>query len=180
MLPIFNALPTAMLRPKVSESGSESSCAIKEKRTRRRTIKCCENCRSSKSSCSKYPDPCKRCLANKLECVYLPQDDEGWEVIEKAKEKHHRIDNKIAKRARREDDSEDGSDDGSDIEPSPLIATDATYEDDDDYEDNGIRIGRFNLTKRIGSDYRPKMMEEASRTVTLVAFAEECTNTDSS
>ena len=163
MLLTFSASPAAMPRPGVSESGSESSCAVKEKRTRRRTIKCCENCRSSKSSCSKCPAPCKRCLANKLECVYLPQDDEGWEVIEKAKEKHHRIDTKVAKRARGEDDSEDGSEDGSDIEPSPLIATDATYADDDDYEDNGIRIGRFNLTKRIGSDYRPKMMEEASK-----------------
>ena len=50
----------------------------------------------------------------------------------------------------------------SDIEPSPLIATDAAYEDDDDIEDTGVRIGRFNLTKRIGSDYRPKMIEEAS------------------
>ena len=28
--------------------------------------------------------------------------------------------------------------DGSDIEPSPLIATDAAYEDDDDLEDNGV------------------------------------------
>ena len=83
-------------------------------------------------------------------------------MIEKAKEKHHKIDTKVAKRARGEDDSENGSEDGSDIEACPLIATDATYEDDDDYEDNGVRIGRFNLTKRIGSDYRPKMMEEAS------------------
>lgn len=146
---------------KESESGSESNCAVKEKRTRRRIIRCCENCRSSKSKCSKYPDPCKRCLENRLECVYLPQDDEGWEVIEKGKEEHHNIDNKIAKRARKED-AEDGSEEGSDIEPSPLIATDATYGDDDDFEDNGIRAGRYNLTKRIGSDYRPKMLEEAS------------------
>lgn len=82
-------------------------------------------------------------------------------MIEKAKEKHHKIDNKIAKRALKDEDTEDGSE-GSDMEPNPLIITDATYEDDDDYEDNGIRIGRFNLTKRLGSDYRPKMMEEAS------------------
>ena len=97
-----------------------------------------------------------------LECIYLPQDNEGWGEIEKGKEEHQRIDKNIAKRARREEDSEDVSDDGSDIEPSPLIATDAAYEDDDDFEDNGVRVGRFNLTKRIGSDYRPKMMEEAS------------------
>ncbi|KAL9076296.1 MAG: hypothetical protein Q9161_001012 [Pseudevernia consocians] len=34
--------------------------------------------------------------------------------------------------------SEDEIGDGSDIEPSPLIATDAAYEDDDDLEDNGV------------------------------------------
>lgn len=109
-----------------------------------------------------YPNPCSRCLLNKLECVYLPQDDEGWHLIEKGKEEHQKIHNKVAKKARREEDSEDGSENGSDIEPSPLITTDAAYEDDDDFEDNGLRVGRFNLTKRIGSDYRPKMMEEAS------------------
>lgn len=97
-----------------------------------------------------------------MECIYLPQDDEGWEAIEKAKEKHQRIDKITVKRARREEDSEDESGYGSDIEPSPLIATDAAYEDDDAFEDNGIRVGRYNLSKRIGSDYRPKMIEEAS------------------
>ena len=83
-------------------------------------------------------------------------------MIEKSKEEHQKIDNKIAKRARREEDSGDGSEDGSDIEPSPLIATDAAHEDDDDIEDNGIRVGRFNFTKRLGSDYRPRVMEEVS------------------
>lgn len=109
-----------------------------------------------------YPDPCTRCIDHRLECIYLPQDHNGWEEIKKGKERHQKIDKKIAKRARREEEEENESEDGSDIEPSPLIATDAAYEDDDDFEDNGIRIGRYNLTKRIGSDYRPKMMEEAS------------------
>lgn len=97
-----------------------------------------------------------------LICVYLPQDNEGWEVIEKGKEEHRKIENRIAKRARGEEDWEEDFEDASDIEPSPLIATDAAYEDNDDTEDNGVRIGRFNLTKRIGSNYRPKMIEEVS------------------
>ena len=151
-----------MPRIKESESGSESTFAVKEKRTRRRRITCCENCRSSKSKCRKYPEPCERCLENNLECVYLPQDDKGWGVIERRKEEHQKIDNKIAKRARTVGESEDELEEGSDIEPSPLIATDAAYEDSDDFEDHGVRVGRFNLTKRIGSDYRPKMIEEAS------------------
>ena len=99
---------------------------------------------------------------NDLECVYLPQDRKGWGMIRKRKEEHQKIDNKIAKRASMEEDSESELEEGSDIEPSPLIATDAAYEDNDDFEDNGVRVGRFNLTKRIGSDYRPKMIEEAS------------------
>ena len=97
-----------------------------------------------------------------MECFYLPQDNEGWELIERGKEEHEKIQQKVGKRARREEYSEDELVDGSDIEPSPLIATDAAFEDDDDLEDNGVRVGRLNLTKRIGSDYRPKMMEEAS------------------
>ena len=133
-----------------------------KKRTRRRIIKCCENCRSSKYKCSRHPHGCERCLEYKLECVYLPQDDEGWEVIEKAKKEHRKIEKRIVKRAKKEKGVEWDSEDESDIEPSPLIATDAAYEDDDDIEDTGVRIVRFYLTKRIGSDYRPKMIEEAS------------------
>ena len=83
-------------------------------------------------------------------------------MIEKAKKEHRKIENRIAKRARKEKGLEWEPGDESDIEPSPLIATDAAYEDDDDIEDTGVRIGKFNLTKRIGSDYRPKMIEEAS------------------
>ena len=132
-----------------------------KKRTRRRIIKCCENCRSSKYKCSRNPHGCERCIELQLECIYLPLDDEGWEVIEKAKKEHRKIEKRVAKRAKIEKGLEWESED-SDIEPSPLIATDAAYEDDDDIEDTGVRIGRFNLTKRIGSDYRPKMIEEAS------------------
>ena len=83
-------------------------------------------------------------------------------MIEKAKKEHRKIAKRVAKRAKIEKGLEWESEDESDIEPSPLIATDAAYEDDDDIEDTGVRIGRFNLTRRIGSDYRPKMIEEAS------------------
>ena len=159
---ISDLLSTTMHSIRESRAPSESHRTIKEKRTRRRVIKCCENCRSSKNKCSKDPDACKRCREERLECVYLPQDDEGWEIIEKGKEERRKIENRIAKRARREENWEGESEDGSDIEPSPLIATDAAHEDDDDIEDNGVRVGRFNLTKRIGCYYRPKMIEEAS------------------
>ena len=150
--------------PGIKESESEIPLngAVKEKRTRRRLIRCCENCRSSKNKCSRHPTACTRCLENKLKCVYLPQDDEGWEVIDKGKEDRRKIESRLAKRARRAAKLEEESEDESDMEPSPLIATDAAYEDDDEIEDNGVRVGRFNLTKRIGSFYRPKMIEEAS------------------
>ena len=87
-----------------------------------------------------------------------------WEEIDRGKEERREIENRIAKRARKAEDLEQESEDGSDIEPSPLIATDAAHEDDDEIEDNGVSVGRFNLTKRIGSYYRPKMIEEASTT----------------
>ena len=161
MLLIMTSSSTAMLNIKESGCGSGLNGAFR-KRTRRRVIKCCENCRSSKYKCSRHPGGCERCIEYHLECVYLPQDDEGWERIEKAKRDHRKIENRITKRARKEKGLGWGSGEESDIEPSPLIATDAAYEDDDDIEDNGMRIGRFNLTKRIGSDYRPKMIEEAS------------------
>ena len=83
-------------------------------------------------------------------------------MIEKGKEERRKIENRIVKKARRAEKLEEDSGDESDIEPSPLIATDAAYEDDDEIEDNGVRVGRFNLTKRIGSYYRPKIIEEAS------------------
>ena len=83
-------------------------------------------------------------------------------MIDKVKEEHHKIDESLARVARESEDIQDEFDDGSDIEPSPLIATDAAYEDDDDFEDNGVRVGRFILTKRLGPNYRPKLMEEAS------------------
>ena len=153
---------SVMANNKDSESGSGLDGPAKGKRTRRRVINCCENCRSSKNKCSKHPDGCERCLASQLKCIYLPQDKKGWDLIEKGKEERRDIEDRIVKKARRADESEEGFEDGSDIEPSPLIATDAAHEDDDDNEDNGVQIGRFNLTKRIGSNYRPKMIEEAS------------------
>ena len=60
------------------------------------------------------------------------------ELIERGKEEHQKIQPKVGKRAGREEYSEDEVGDGSDIEPSPLITTDAAYEDDDDFEDNGV------------------------------------------
>lgn len=152
-----------MVMPSVKDSDCRPALnGAFKKRTRRRTIKCCENCRSSKYKCSRDPHGCERCIEYQLECIYLPQDDEGWEVIEKAKKEHRKIENRISKRARKEKGLDWESEDDSDIEQSPLIATDAAYEDDDDIEDTGVRIGRFNFTRRIGSDYRPKVIEEAS------------------
>ena len=83
-------------------------------------------------------------------------------MIEKAKKEHRKIEKRITKRAKKDKGLDWESEDDSDIEQSPLIATDAAYEDDDGIQDTGVRIGRFNLTRRIGSDYRPKVIEEAS------------------
>ncbi|RWA10889.1 hypothetical protein EKO27_g4204 [Xylaria grammica] len=65
------------------------------------------------------------------------------------------------------DEVEDGYDDGRDLEATPLVALDLTYEDDadgdaDDMVDLGIQIGKMRITERIGGLSRPRLSEEIS------------------
>lgn len=63
------------------------------------------------------------------------------------------------------DEVEDGRDDEHDLEATPLVALDLTYEDDadsgtDDIIDLGIQIGKMRITERIGGLSRPRIAEE--------------------
>lgn len=63
------------------------------------------------------------------------------------------------------DEVEDGCDDERDLEATPLVALDLTYEDDadsgaDDIIDLGIQIGKMRITERIGGLSRPRIAEE--------------------
>lgn len=71
------------------------------------------------------------------------------------------------------DEVEDGCDDERDLEATPLVALDLTYEDDadsgaDDIIDLGIQIGKMRITERIGGLSRPRIAEEVSQ-LTLVS-----------
>lgn len=62
------------------------------------------------------------------------------------------------------DDINDELEDEGDLEPTPMIAPDLTYEDDadgpEDIMDLGIRIGKMRITEKIGGMNRPRLSEE--------------------
>lgn len=65
------------------------------------------------------------------------------------------------------DEVEDEYDDGHELEATPLVALDLTYEDDadggaDDMIDLGIQIGKMRMTERIGGLSRPRISEEVN------------------
>lgn len=70
------------------------------------------------------------------------------------------------------DEVEDGRDDEHDLEATPLVALDLTYEDDadsgtDDIIDLGIQIGKMRITERIGGLSRPRIAEEVNQLALL-------------
>lgn len=71
------------------------------------------------------------------------------------------------------DDVEGDVEEERDLEMTPMVALDLTYEDDadgtDDIIDLGIRVGRMRITERIGGLNRPRLTEEVrtSRNVSL-------------
>ena len=60
-----------------------------------------------------------------------------------------------------EEDEED-EEDHEGLEPSPLVTTDAAYEEnpDDDLVDLGVQLGKMRITDRIGGLFRPKFRDE--------------------
>ena len=73
------------------------------------------------------------------------------------------------------DDVEDEYDEERDLEITPMVALDLTYEDDadgtDDVIDLGIQVGRMRITERIGGLNRPRISEEVS---TAYLFPDPC------
>jgi hypothetical protein len=62
------------------------------------------------------------------------------------------------------DDVEGDVDEERDLEITPMVALDLTYEDDadgtDDIIDLGIQVGRMRITERIGGLNRPRLADE--------------------
>jgi len=65
------------------------------------------------------------------------------------------------------DDDDDEVEDEEALEPTPLAALDAGYEDngDDEMMDLGVQMGKMRITDRIGGWIRPKLVDELNDTL---------------
>ncbi|KAI1828115.1 hypothetical protein F4861DRAFT_243943 [Xylaria intraflava] len=166
------------------ESGSTSwpNTQTKPIRRRNRMINSCLECRKRKLKCSKTSPTCANCVNNSRDCLYIgPRLDEASqmrlaEIKEKQGTLERQLERDVAKSTTSKntlqqrilaDEVENDYDDGRDLEATPLVALDLTYEDDadsgaDDMIDLGIQIGKMRITERIGGLSRPRISEEIS------------------
>ncbi|KAI0136580.1 hypothetical protein BJ170DRAFT_677453 [Xylariales sp. AK1849] len=163
---------------------SKGAAATKPIRRRNRMINSCLECRKRKLKCSKTSPSCLNCLKVGRDCLYLgPRLDEASqlrlaEIKEKQGSLERQLERDVAKSTTSKsalqqrilaDEVEVDYDEERDLEASPLVALDLTYEDDadgadgaDDMIDLGIQIGRMRITERIGGLSRPRISEEIS------------------
>jgi hypothetical protein len=161
-------------------------------RRRMRMITSCLECRRRKLKCEKK-SPCHNCKRFQRECVYLgPNLDEAsqqrlTEIKEKVGSLERQLERDVAKGAtsRRSgspnrrgdgsqsnqqrfvaDDVEDELGEERDLQITPMVALDLTYDDysdgngTDDLIDLGVRVGKMRITERIGGLNRPRISEE--------------------
>ncbi|KAI0200121.1 hypothetical protein F4808DRAFT_178931 [Astrocystis sublimbata] len=161
------------------------SSQTKPIRRRNRMINSClevsSNCRKRKLKCSKTSPTCTNCDKTSRECLYIgPRLDEASqmrlaEIKEKQGTLERQLERDVAKSSTPKttlqqrilaDEVEDEYSDERDLEATPLVALDLTYEDDadgggaDDMIDLGIQIGKMRMTERIGGLSRPRLSEE--------------------
>ena len=162
-------------------------------RRRMRMITSCLECRRRKLKCEKK-QPCSNCKKFQRECVYLgPNLDEAsqqrlTEIKEKVGSLERQLERDVAKGATvRHKGSPGGGGDGPDssgqprfvaddveeelgeerdLQITPMVALDLTYDDysdgngADDLIDLGVRVGKMRITERIGGLNRPRISEE--------------------
>lgn len=165
-------------------------------RRRMRMITSCLECRRRKLKCNKS-NPCTNCLKFSRDCLYLgPKLDEAsqlrlTEIKEKVGSLERQLERDVAKSggagggavagAARHggagffpqrilaDDVEGEFDEERDLEITPMVALDLTYEDDadgpDDIMDLGVQVGKMRLTEKIGGLNRPRISEEVCATI---------------
>lgn len=174
-------------------------------RRRMRMITSCLECRRRKLKCEKK-HPCHNCKRFQRECVYLgPNLDEAsqqrlTEIKEKVGSLERQLERDVAKGAntRRSgsppdgadsfnnqrfvaDDVGDGHGEQGDLQMTPMVHLDLTYDDysdgngADDLIDLGVRVGKMRITERIGGFNRPRISEEVrpdvARDSTLLLFS---------
>lgn len=183
--PSFHHLPQRYLQqlnyPPPSQpgaAGTGSGSAPKPIRRRMRMITSCLECRRRKLKCNKS-NPCINCLKFSRDCLYLgPKLDEAsqlrlTEIKEKVGSLERQLERDVAKSGSRAgfcqqrilaDDVEEEFDEERDLEITPMVALDLTYEDDadgtDDIMDLGVQVGKMRLTEKIGGLNRPRISEE--------------------
>lgn len=153
------------------------SASPKPIRRRMRMITSCLECRRRKLKCNKS-NPCTNCLRFSRDCFYLgPKLDEAsqlrlTEIKEKVGSLERQLERDVAKSGGRgfypqrilADDIEEDYDEERDLEITPMVALDLTYEDDadgmDDIMDLGVQVGKMRLTEKIGGLNRPRISEE--------------------
>ncbi|KAI3400448.1 hypothetical protein diail_3069 [Diaporthe ilicicola] len=146
-------------------------------RRRMRMITSCLECRRRKLKCNKS-NPCINCLKFSRDCLYLgPKLDEAsqlrlTEIKEKVGSLERQLERDVAKSGSRgfhqqrilADDVEGEFDEERELEITPMVALDLTYEDDadgtDDIMDLGVQVGKMRLTEKIGGMNRPRISEE--------------------
>lgn len=156
---------------------AQPASASKPIRRRMRMITSCLECRRRKLKCNKS-QPCSNCIRFNRDCVYLgPKLDEAsqlrlTEIKEKVGSLERQLERDVAKSTTKAaaqqrilaDDIEGDYDEERDLEITPMVALDLTYEDDadgtDDIIDLGIQVGRMRITERIGGLNRPRLSEE--------------------
>lgn len=163
-----------------------SSTPSKPIRRRMRMITSCLECRRRKLGCDKS-QPCTNCLKFSRDCRYLgPKLDEASQLrLTEIKEKLGSLERQLerdvvtsssssstsSRTARQQrilaDDVDEEYDDDRDLEITPMVALDLTYDDDadgcDDLVDLGIQVGKMRITERIGGLNRPRLAEEVCR-----------------
>jgi hypothetical protein len=158
-------------------------------------ITSCLECRRRKLKCEKK-QPCHNCKRFLRECVYLsPNLDEAsqqrlTEIKEQVGSLERQLERDVAKGATARcrsrspgpgrigdgsrltqqrfvaDNVEDEHGDERDLQITPMVALDLTYDDysdgngTDDLIDLGIRVGKMRITERIGGLNRPRLSEE--------------------
>jgi hypothetical protein len=150
-------------------------------------ITSCLECRRRKLGCNKE-QPCHNCVRFRRDCLYIgPKLDEVslqrlTEIKERVGSLERQLERDVAKgrggpaggggdfcqQRIVADDVEDDFGEECDLQITPMVALDLTYEDDcdgagpADLIDLGIRVGRMRITERIGGLSRPRMWEEVS------------------
>jgi len=151
-----------------------------------RMITSCLECRRRKLRCDKLAT-CSNCMRFSRECVYIgPKLDEAGqlrltEIKEKVGSLERQLERDVARstakalgprQGHRSQQQQllasDGLDEDYDAEGldfTPMVTSDATYEDDentDELIDLGIQVGKMRITERIGGMNRPRISEEIS------------------